>query len=446
MLEYGERCDIGPQHPDLWAKNKEGQRKQIEYFTHKLQQTLLEHSTTERRKYRLTQDYVKRAEKWTVSEPADIVAVEPPSLEDDHPQGEIMEPSLRKRNAERRSLAAESWPASSPERRLVYPPDFATTYMSYVPITSGAAYGRCGIVEDFARIETWIGFTARNARYSANRGSEDEYNRLWLDRKSCSDIIRISIIDSATTVDSVRKTRMIETMLLLAHHPHVGVTEFISDGMSCCNKSVGLTSLIKSVAVPFIYLNILWLYVDGNPSSPLLQPREQLQHYAYGYYRNSTFVTLLPRPAYMNTQSFNNMMATVLEEHGHVVEHVFFNPLLAPYDSGRRSKYLKLSMAESQLDTEDLRRERDVFTDLPMLKEALKGMWKILVSCDMLFKEIGKPVNWEYVVIESMSLLFQDKGGFERLMGTDWMDYELARNKQESFGFYAAIDAEVRAS
>ncbi|KAL5402465.1 hypothetical protein PMIN03_010657 [Paraphaeosphaeria minitans] len=107
-----------------------------------------------------------------------MVAVEPPSLEDSHPKGELMEASIKERNAELRSLAAESWPASSPERRLVYPPDFATTYMSYIPITSDRAYGRSGIVEDFACVETWIEFIARNARYYANRGTMDEYNRL----------------------------------------------------------------------------------------------------------------------------------------------------------------------------------------------------------------------------------------------------------------------------
>ncbi|KAF2438390.1 hypothetical protein P171DRAFT_160093 [Karstenula rhodostoma CBS 690.94] len=176
--------------------------------------------------------------------------------------------------------------------------------MSYLPITSGAYDGRAVLVESLAHVETWIDFTACNAQYLASTSTHDEYNLLWLDRKSCSDIIRILIIDAAITKDSARKRHMIETSFLLAHHPQVDFTEFMNDGMSCCKRqSVGLASLVKSVAVPFIYLNLFWSCVVGNSSSPLLQPHEHLQHYPHSYYLNSAFTTLLPRPAYMNTQS-----------------------------------------------------------------------------------------------------------------------------------------------
>jgi hypothetical protein len=437
MFEYGERCDPGPQHPDLWAKSRGAQRSQVEHFARKFQETVREHSMTERRRYRPSEEYVERAGRWNVSGQEDVAVVKSESAEDSR---ESLVASLEKLNGELRSQSAESWAASCPERRFVYPPDFATTYMSYVPITSGAAYGRSGIVEEFARVETWTDFSARNAQHATNNGTGDEYNRLWLDRKSCSDILRLSIIDSAITRDMARKAHTIETILLLAHHPQVGIDEFVSDGMSCCNQSVGLTSLVKKIVVPFVYLNLLSTFVDGNPSSPLLQSREHLQEYKSGSYRSSAFTNLLPRPAYMNTQSFNNMMTMVLEEHGHVVEHVFFNPLLAPYASGRRSKYLIPNQSVDKSDNEDMRRERDVFTDMSVLKEALKGMWKMLVYCAMLFEEIGQPINWEYVVIESISFLFPDKGCFERLMEAGWMDYEVDRDLRGTFRFFAKFE------
>jgi hypothetical protein len=291
-------------------------------------------------------------------------------------------------------------------------------------------------------VETWKKFSARSARFSAENGTGDEYNRLWLDRKSCSDILRLSIIDAAITSDLVRKTHTMETLLLLAHHPQVGIGGFVSDGMSCCNHSVGLSSLVTKVTVPFVYLNLLSTYVDGNPSPALLQPREHLQEYKHSRYRNSAFTSLLPRPAYMNTQSFHNMTTMVLEEHGHVVEHVFFNPLLAPYASGKRSKYLVSDQPGGEADNEDVRRERDVFTDLPVLKEALKAMWKMLVYCDMLFGEIGQPINWEYVVIESLKSLFPGKGCFEILMGAGWMDYEGDRDMHGTLGFFANVETD----
>lgn len=446
MFQYRERCETGPQYPDLWPKSKECRRKEIEYFARKFEETVREHATAERQRFRPTQDYIKRAEQWTASEPEKMDAVEPNSLMNIRSHTETTELSLEKRNAELRSMAADPWSTSSPERRLVYPPDFATTYMSCVPSTSGGPYGRRGIVEDLMRVEAWIDFAARSSRDSVQKGTEDEHNRLWLDRKSCSDIIRLSIIDAALTDNAGRKMRTLETIILLAHHPQVGITPFISDGMSCCNKGVGLMSLVRNVAMPFVYLNLLWTYVEGNPSSSLLQPREQLRQAQTGYHQNPSFASLLPRPAYMNTRSFNIMMATVLEEHGHVVEHVIFNPLLAPYDSGRRSKFLDLPSVEQGSSKKDFRRERDVFTDLPALKESLKGMWKILVYCDILFKEIGKPINWEYVVIESLSVLFQDKGAFEKVMGKGWVDYDVDRGVEDGFGFFASIVDEKTAS
>ncbi|KAJ4356792.1 uncharacterized protein N0V89_004828 [Didymosphaeria variabile] len=433
MFEYSDGSKPGPQHPDLFAKSAPSHRKQLEYFAGTFQSTVREHSLAERKTYRPGQNYAERAKQWTVSEQKDTTVVEHNPSEGTPNHGESQQTLREKRNAELRSQSTESWPTSSPERRSVNPPDFATKYMSYVPTKSGAHYGREGLVEDFAHVEAWIDFVARDARYAG--GNEAEHNRIWLDRKSCSDILRLLVIDAAITSDLARKMYMVETILLLAHHPQVGLKAFVSDGMACCNISVGLTSLIEMVIVPFVYLNLLWTYIDGKPSSPLLQPRERLQEYEYSHYRNSTFANLLPRPAYMNTQSFNNMLKVVLEEHGHVVEHVFFNPLLAPYDSGRRSKYLEPYQRRHK--DESMRRERDVFTDLPMLKEALKGTWKMLIYCDMLFKEIGQPINWEYVVLNSISDLFPHKGGFERLTEMGWVDYELDREEHGSFGFFA---------
>lgn len=431
MFEYKDASNPGPQHPDLFAKSKPDQRKQAEHFARTFHSTLREHSGVERRKYRPVEDFVERARTWTASGRDSSEAV---STEVSSKNGEEEPNSAKRRNAELRTSPEGSWPTASPERRYVYPPDFSTTYMSHVPITSGADYGRTGIVDDFAHVEMWIDFAARKAR---STHSEEERNRLWLDRKSCSDILRIMTIDAATAETPERCKTMLETSLLLAHHPRVGIGEFVSDGMACCNVGVGLTSFIERIAVPFIYLNLLWTLIDDNLSSPLLRKRDNIEQYQGSYYRNSKFATLFPRPAYMNTKSFNNMLTMVLQEHGHVVEHVFFNPLFAPYPSGKRSKYLKTDQEGRDLSKEEMRTERDVFTDLPALREALKAMWKMLVYCDVLFRDIEQPVNWEYVVINSISILFQDKGVFERLMGLGWVDYELDREEHGGFSFFA---------
>jgi hypothetical protein len=112
----------------------------------------------------------------------------------------------------------------------------------------------------------------------------------------------------------------------------------------------------------------------------------------------------------------------VLKEHGHIIEHVFFNPLFAPYTSGSASRYLD---PHGPLSSEDKKMERDVLADPFMLKEALKSMWKMLIYCDMIFGDIGQPVNWRYNIFSSLANLFPGKAGLERILGKSWTDYEL---------------------
>ncbi|KAF1973818.1 hypothetical protein BU23DRAFT_553814 [Bimuria novae-zelandiae CBS 107.79] len=430
LFEYSNGSEPGPQHPEIFPKSSLGQVKQLEYFASKFQAAVREHSATERKRHRPAKDYAERTQAWTASEKDSDIVGETSNVKKLADAKETDQDALKQRNAELRQLASDPWATSSPERRFIFPPDFANTYMSYVSIISGTYEGRQGLVEEFAHVEEWTSFIKRNADYLTC--TSEERNRLWLDKKSCSDILRLLVIDAAITTDAQGRTRDLETILLLAHHPDVGISTFFSDGMSCCNIEVGLKSLVQKVALAFVYLNLLWTYVDGNTSSPLLQPREYVEKYEGASYRNERFTSLLPRPAYMNTKSFNGLLEEVLKEHGHVVEPVFFNPLFAPYESGRRSRYFI-----SDLTKNDKRTERDVFTDLLALKEAWKSMWKMLVYCDMVFLDAGETVDWEWVVIDRLDTLFLGTGGLERVLGMSWMEYELERTEKGTGGFFA---------
>lgn len=439
LFEYSDGLQPGPQYPELFAKSTSGHGKQLEYFASRVQAVLREHSAIERKRYRPVNEYVERARAWTES-----------AKDDDNAAGEIFnvtvpvdekgkdQDMLKNRNAELRQLNSNAWSTASPERRRIFPSDFATTYIPYVAITSGADYGREGLVEEFSHVEEWIDLIKRYPHYSTC--TDDERNRLWLDKKSCSDILRLLIIDAATTSDTGRRNHNLETVFLLTHHPDIGIGLFFSDGMSCCNIEVGMASLVEKCTLTFLYFNLLWTYIDGNPSSPLLQLKEHVQQGMPTSFRTERFTTLLPRPAYMNTKSFNRMLEEVLREHGHVVEHVFFSLLLAPYASGRRSRYLLpqsiVQGGNSSIDENDKRHERDAFTDLPALKEAFKGMWKMLVYCDMLFKAAGKSINWEWVVIDQLGALFPGKNGLEKIIGMSWVEYESKRAAHGGTGFF----------
>jgi hypothetical protein len=438
LFEYNNGPQPVSQHPEICAKRTPGQDKQLEYFASRFQAAVREHSTIERKRYCPANEYVLNAQLWTKSVKDDNTAGETSNIKEPIDEKEMDQDALKKRNAKLRQLVSNTWSTSSPERRCIFPSDFATTYIPYVAITSGASYGRQGLVEEFSRVEKWIDFIKRNAHYSTC--TNDERNRLWLDRKSCSDILRLLVIDAATTSDAERRIHNLETIFLLAHHPDVGISLFLSDGMSCCNTEVGLKSLAQKSTLAFLYINLLWTYIDGNPSTSLLQPSEHIEQHEPASFRTERLTSLLPRPAYMNTKSFHRLLEEVLKEHGHVVEHVFFNPLFAPYASGRRSRFLvpeSISQSEKgKIDENDERRERDIFTDLPALKEALKGMWKMLVYCDMLFEDAGKSVNWEWVIIDQLDALFPGKDGLERVMGMSWVEYESKRAAHGGIGFF----------
>jgi hypothetical protein len=273
--------------------------------------------------------------------------------------------------------------------------------MSLVPQSSGGAYGREGLLESLADVSAWIDYYSRYNRFWAwihsdpeNSVSSDEetYNTLWLDRKSCSDVLRILVIDAATTSDESQRKERISTVLLLANHPEVGLDGFLNDGMSCCNMSSGFSVLVDRTAMVFIFLNLLLALVEGDEQGKLLRPCDNYEQFKSARGRWS-LVNLLPRPAYMNLRPYVYMRDYVLDEHGHAVEHVLFNPLLAPRPSGRRSCRLRLPGEPKQSyypSHDEDKFEQDVMADRQSLHEALKQMWKVLIFCDMIFRDAGK--------------------------------------------------------
>lgn len=145
----------------------------------------------------------------------------------------------------------------------------------------------------------------------------------------------------------------------------------------------------------------------------------------------------MPRPVYMNIMCYRGMLGHALDEHGHAVEHVLFNPLFAPRESGRVSKWRRLNNIDLMADHE-ARFERDVLADRQILSEALKQMWKVLIFCDMLVREADSPINWEMASLNALSELFSGKTGLEKVVGQLWDYYELEWEENGgSWSFYA---------
>ena len=204
-----------------------------------------------------------------------------------------------------------------------------------------------------------------------------------------------------------------------------------------------MVALVEKTATVFIYLNLLLTLVGDDQGSKLLRPCASLEDHDPTRRHGQTSLTrLLPRPAYMNTRSFVKMLEQALDEHCHAVEHALFNPIFAPRPSGRLSKWLRPDANPApnyrlgrEEEREDARFERDVLADRKVLGEALKSMWKVLVFCDMIFREAGETINWERLSIVAIMELFV-KAGAQKLVGGNWLDYEMEREDAGGFKFY----------
>lgn len=394
------RSGPGPQESDLCGKDGPAHRKQLEHFARTFQGTIREHALNERSHFSTAQAYHDRAASWKTS--------------------------------------SEEETATTTETRRVYPTYYSDTYMSLVPSDSGGPHGRRGLLESLADVSTWIDHCARyQASWENHPSDEETENKIWLDNKSCSDVLRLLVIEAATTHDdSIRKKRL-STLLLLANHPGVGLDSFMDDGMACCNIEVGLAALVKKTAIVFIFLNLLLTLTEDGQHGKLLCPCDTLEDHKSGSsHGGDTLRYLLPRPAYMNTRCYRVMLGYALEEHAHAVEHVLFSPLFAPRESGRVSKWRRLNDTSPLADRE-ARFERDVLADRQILSDALKQMWKVLNFCDMLFREADSPINWEMASLDALAELFRGKAGLERVVGRPWDYYELERKENDgSWSFY----------
>jgi hypothetical protein len=452
LFEYhAPRSRPGCQEADLYCKENPANRKQLEHFAQTFQKAVREHGLIERGRYSTIQAYRDRAATWTqssVEEPPGRGQNARSSNATTH-EGRDMSSFVDDTSADVRASASSSPPT---ETRRVYPTHFADTYISLVSPTSGGYYGRQGLLASLADISTWIDHCARYQPSDPCDPDEETRNKIWLDNKSCSDVLKLLLIDASTTSSEAQRKQSLSTLLLLANHPQVDLRNFTNDGMSCCNIMVGLLTLVEKTAMVFIYLNLLLALVGDDQGAQLLRPCDSLEKYKPTGRHGRPLTRLLPRPAYMNMRSFVWMQEQVLDEHGHVVEHVLFNPVFAPRPGGALSKWYEPNFDPTlhlsvfcDLDREEDRFERDVLADdyRQTLHEALKSMWKVLISCDMVFREADTAINWEKISLDAIAQLFRGKSGIDKLVGQDWVEYTLDREEAGGFKFYVNENVDV---
>lgn len=145
--------------------------------------------------------------------------------------------------------------------------------MSLVSPHSGGEFGGEALLASLADVSTWIDHCKRYwTLRQSDLPSEETRNAKWLDNKSCSDVLRLLLIDAATTEDKSQCTKNLSTLLLLANHHGVGLQGFLNDSMSCCNLEAGVAALVQKTAMAFICLNVLLASTGGRPTRKAVAP------------------------------------------------------------------------------------------------------------------------------------------------------------------------------
>jgi hypothetical protein len=243
---------------------------------------------------------------------------------------------------------------------------------------------------------------ARDALWRKPYADQDDQS--WLKKMYANDLLQLLCVDAATTTDASRRTHLIDAIFLYIYRPEDDGDAATWAEEDCSPGAVqeSLATMVEQVTLAFVYMNILASMTGGDHSHPLLKKTHQIIGYPFEY-RPSYIARLPHRPAYMNTRSFCNMRRWVREDyHGCLVRNFLLDPMLEPYASGQRPRFFHDFESTNGVHLQ----EGDLFEDPVRFREDMKSMWKVLISCDMIFQACRMQFDWEYIVEWALYTLF----------------------------------------
>jgi hypothetical protein len=405
MFEYAESKNPGPQYPDIFAVEEAAQRKQAEYFLSNFQNVIREHSKIERARFRSAQQYRRQPRDWIDSHQGGRTEINA------HRSERVPHvPTLQEYNAELRQWISGTWRNIHLEDQRDSRDDRAAIPTTSVPSAQSVEPGLEFQAKLLVYREAWSNM-ARDALWCKPYTDQDDQS--WLKKTHATRLLQLLCVDAATTTDASRRTHLIDVIFLYIYHPEAegDAATWAEKHRIPCDVKESLAPMVEQVTLAFVYMNIVASMTDGNHSHPLLKKTHQIIRYRLDDW-TGRLAPLPHRPAYMNTRSFCNMRAEVHLEHGALVYNFLLDPMLAPYASGLRPSFFD----GFGLTDGDHLQEGDLFEDLVRLREDMKSMWKVLVSCNMIFQECRMQFDWEYIVACALYALFPEPHGTPRLL------------------------------
>ncbi|KAL3427738.1 hypothetical protein PVAG01_01247 [Phlyctema vagabunda] len=327
--------------------DKESQAKELAYFGRGLAKQIQEFGASERAKYKPQAYYVTRATEWTNSAfPNDEVATEASAVE------------TRKQHKKEKLN-------SKPEARMVYSDELKDRYW-------GSQHDE------------------RPLNFSLSLWRTDSQDiECWLDRPSCGntdfgETIKVLMMEASAAAPAVSaidplgrghetKRENMETLLLMANHPRVSVHSFRNMHHG---HHFGVSRVAEEAVKAYVFLNVLVVMkengsklfdtlvdADGNTDKDLRQNYMALRQY---------------------TRLLSSIAGSYDGDAQCIVHQDFF--FSKPWSAEAREVFWKTG---TQKPT------NDVLADMEELKEYLKGVWRIMVTYDIILREEGQDPDWE---------------------------------------------------
>ncbi|KAK6422301.1 hypothetical protein LTR95_016704 [Oleoguttula sp. CCFEE 5521] len=396
--------------PDIYVLDTPDRLEAMLFFARAFAKNIREYAAVERKKYATPTEFRRRAATWTKSERWPV---------DQKHAAETGGTKVRKKSTkviETRKLFSDA------EGDV-----WGSRHSRYV--------GPSGFSDETWYIDDWImgdKHWARIEDFHEMYRKRDEWVGDW------TDTIKGLMMEAALVLTPLNARqgqredpkapfrRHTDTLFLLAHQPRIDLMPWTHEGDSCCNMESGLICIIEAALTGYLYLNILSSMRESDSSvcdlTDHVVDRPQKVHNR-GRYRT----LLRPRPKFMNTRSWTECLTRTCNPHEHHPEVMMFEPFFYPrpgggawgevgVDRAPNSKYSRYDtsrfeevniMASDQVSSTDAEIEPLLVRgSLEALREFLRGLGKLMVNYEMLWKDQGHPPKWEVMVADALEQSF----------------------------------------
>lgn len=332
---------------DIFALGKPNQEREVKYFGQALAKRIQEFTASERAKYGSAESYKRRAASWTRSDR------QKPNRQQTAGRGS--QPAFVKKSEDQHQ-----------ETRLVISDELVRRYSDSKNYSCHTYF--LDRHHSSQTIEEWL-----KPHYQWVLGV-DIVDILMLEASAVAPALSA---ETNSREDSRSKSReSMETLLLMANHPRL---DFLSLKYMCWGHHTGFCRLAEQAVQSYIYMGVLLtLQENGSevcdiiPADELDPTKEDPAHCCRRYMRCPSYQQLL---SYL-IGSYDGCANTF-------VHRDFF---IAPEGCGPLFEGAPQYCPGSQ---------RDVFADITAIREYLKGLWRLMVTFDVIIGDAGDQFDWE---------------------------------------------------